>query len=88
EFASARDTILVSRLDRLPRNIQHLITLLNQLNNRHLTFHTLQQSITIHKSTSTPQFLFHLFPPFPHFQPNLILQPSSAPPIPPPPTAR
>ncbi len=68
EFARAGDTIVVWRLDRLGRNMEDLITLVNELNNRGVSF----------KSSSTGQLLFHLFAAFAEFERNLILERSSA----------
>ena len=78
EFARAGDTIVVWRLDRLGRNMEDLITLVNELNNRGVRFHSLEENITMDKSSSTGQLLFHLFAAFAEFERNLILERSSA----------
>ncbi|MDT0886683.1 recombinase family protein [Staphylococcus pseudintermedius] len=78
EFARAGDTIVVWRLDRLERNMEDLITLVNELNNRGVSFHSLEENITMDKSSSTGQLLFHLFAAFAEFERNLILERSSA----------
>ncbi|CAA3928515.1 DNA-invertase hin [Staphylococcus aureus] len=78
EFARAGDTIVVWRLDRLGRNMEDLITLVNELNNRGVGFHSLEENITMDKSSSTGQLLFHLFAAFAEFERNLILERSSA----------
>ncbi|HDC9116311.1 TPA: recombinase family protein [Staphylococcus aureus] len=78
EFARAGDTIVVWRLDRLGRNTEDLITLVNELNNRGVSFHSLEENITMDKSSSTGQLLFHLFAAFAEFERNLILERSSA----------
>ncbi|SUJ89219.1 DNA-invertase hin [Staphylococcus aureus] len=78
EFARSGDTIVVWRLDRLGRNMADLITLVNELNNRGVSFHSLEENITIDKSSSTGQLLFHLFAAFAEFERNLILERSSA----------
>lgn len=78
EFARAGDTIVVWRLDRLGRNMEDLITLVNELNNRGVSFHSLEENITMDKSSSTGQLLFHLFAAFAEFESNLILERSSA----------
>ena len=78
EFARAGDTIVVWRLDRLGRNMEDLITLVNELNNRGVSFHSLEENITMDKSSSTGQLLFHLFARFAEFERNLILERSSA----------
>nr|CAC16668.1 resolvase/integrase [Staphylococcus haemolyticus] len=78
EFSRAGDTIVVWRLDRLGRNMEDLITLVNELNNRGVSFHSLEENITMDKSSSTGQLLFHLFAAFAEFERNLILERSSA----------
>ncbi|MGS4037708.1 recombinase family protein [Staphylococcus pseudintermedius] len=78
EFARSRDTIVVWRLDRLGRNMEDLITLVNELNERGVSFHSLEENITMDKSSSTGQLLFHLFAAFAEFERNLILERSSA----------
>ncbi len=78
EFTRAGDTIVVWRLDRLGRNMEDLITLVNELNNRGVSFHSLEENITMDKSSSTGQLLFHLFAAFAEFERNLILERSSA----------
>ncbi|EMN8615015.1 recombinase family protein [Staphylococcus aureus] len=78
EFARSGDTIVVWRLDRLGRNMEDLITLVNELNERGVGFHSLEENITMDKSSSTGQLLFHLFAAFAEFERNLILERSSA----------
>lgn len=77
-FARSGDTIVVWRLDRLGRNMEDLITLVNELNERGVSFHSLEENITMDKSSSTGQLLFHLFAAFAEFDRNLILERSSA----------
>ncbi|EPX9106205.1 recombinase family protein [Staphylococcus pseudintermedius] len=78
EFARSGDTIVVWRLDRIGRNMEDLITLVNELNERGVSFHSLEENITMDKSSSTGQLLFHLFAAFAEFERNLILERSSA----------
>lgn len=78
EFSRSGDTIIVWRLDRLGRNMEDLITLVNELNNRGVSFYSLEENITMDKSSSTGQLLFHLFAAFAEFEHNLILERSSA----------
>ncbi|HEI5102847.1 TPA: recombinase family protein [Staphylococcus aureus] len=78
EFARSGDTIVVWRLDRLGRNMEDLITLVNELNERGVSFHSSEENITMDKSSSTGQLLFHLFAAFAEFERNLILERSSA----------
>lgn len=78
DFARSGDVIVVWRLDRLGRNMEDLITLVNELNERGVSFHSLEENITMDKSSSTGQLLFHLFAAFAEFERNLILERSSA----------
>lgn len=78
DFARQDDVIVVWRLDRLGRNMEDLIHLVNQLNERGVSFHTLQENITMDKSSSTGQLMFHLFAAFAEFERNLILERSNA----------
>ncbi|MCE2211867.1 HAD hydrolase family protein [Streptococcus thermophilus] len=64
EFSRPGDTIVVWRLDRLGRNIEDLINIVNSLNNKAVSFHSLQENITMDKSSSTGQLMFHLFAAF------------------------
>jgi DNA invertase Pin-like site-specific DNA recombinase len=58
--------------------MEDLITLVNELNERGVSFHSLEENITMDKSSSTGQLLFHLFAAFAEFEQNLILERSSA----------
>ena len=58
--------------------MEDLITLVNELNERGVSFHSLEENITMDKSSSTGQLLFHLFAAFAEFERNLILERSSA----------
>lgn len=78
EFAREGDTIVVWRLDRLGRNMEDLISVVNRLNNQGVSFHSLQENITMDKSSSTGQLIFHLFAAFAEFERNLILERSAA----------
>ncbi|UBH16588.1 recombinase family protein [Macrococcus armenti] len=78
EFARSGDVVVVWRLDRLGRNMEDLISIVNSLNERGISFHSLQENITMDKSSSTGQLLFHLFAAFAEFERNLILERSAA----------
>jgi len=78
EYARAGDKIVVWRLDRLGRNMEDLISLVNQLNEQGVSFHSTQENITMDKSSSTGQLIFHLFAAFAEFERNLILERSAA----------
>ena len=60
------------------QNMGDLITIVNRLNNRGVSFHSLQENITMDKSSSTGQLMFHLFAAFAEFERNLILERSAA----------
>ena len=78
EFARSGDMIVVWRLDRLGRNMEDLISIVNKLNDRGVSFHSIQENITMDKSSSTGQLMFHLFAAFAEFERNLILERSAA----------
>ncbi|WP_270234445.1 recombinase family protein [Lactococcus garvieae] len=78
EFSRPGDTIVVWRLDRLGRNMEDLISIVNSLNDKGVSFHSLQENITMDKSSSTGQLMFHLFAAFAEFERNLILERSAA----------
>lgn len=78
EFSRTGDTIVVWRLDRLGRNMEDLISIVNSLNDKGVSFHSLQENITMDKSSSTGQLMFHLFAAFAEFERNLILERSAA----------
>ncbi|EAC5136507.1 recombinase family protein [Listeria monocytogenes] len=78
DFCRPGDTLVVWRLDRLGRNIEELIRVVNALNDNEISFHSLQENITMNKSSSTGQLIFHLFAAFAEFERNLILERSAA----------
>lgn len=78
EFVRSGDTLTVWRLDRLGRNMEDLISIVNRLNERGVSFYSLQENITMDKSSSTGQLMFHLFAAFAEFERNLILERSAA----------
>lgn len=78
DFCRSGDTIVVWRLDRLGRNMEDLIRVVNQLNDNGISFHSLQENITMNRSSSTGQLIFHLFAAFAEFERNLILERSAA----------
>lgn len=55
-----------------------LISTVNSLNDRGISFHSIQENITMDKSSSTGQLMFHLFAAFAEFERNLILERSTA----------
>ncbi|KMK76300.1 recombinase family protein [Alkalihalobacillus pseudalcaliphilus] len=78
DFVRSGDTIVVWRLDRLGRNMQELISVVNDLNEKGISFYSLQENITMDKKNSTGQLMFHLFAAFAEFERNLILERSAA----------
>lgn len=52
EFARARDVVVVWILDRLGRNMEDLISIVNALNNRGISFLSIQENITMDKRTT------------------------------------
>ncbi|MDR2940358.1 MAG: recombinase family protein [Clostridiales bacterium] len=72
------DTLVVWRLDRLGRNVEDLISIVNKLNDRKISFHSLQENITMDKTSSTGQLMFHLFAAFAEFERNLIIERTEA----------
>ncbi|MCT6859603.1 MAG: recombinase family protein, partial [Apilactobacillus sp.] len=53
------DTLIVWKLDRLGRSIKHLIEIVNNLENRKISFKSLTENIDT--TTSSGKFIFHLF---------------------------
>ncbi|MFS0883091.1 recombinase family protein [Metabacillus niabensis] len=78
QYAREGDTIVVWRLDRLGRNMQDLIQIVNNLNERGIGFHSLQENLTMDRSNATGQLMFHLFAAFAEFERNLIQERSAA----------
>jgi DNA invertase Pin-like site-specific DNA recombinase len=77
-YAREGDTIVVWRLDRLGRNMQDFIQIVNTLNERGVGFHSLQENLTLDKSNGTGQLMLHLFAAFAEFERNLIEERSAA----------
>ena len=77
-YARQGDTIVVWRLDRLGRNMQDLIDLVNNLNDQSIGFHSLQENLTMDRNNATGQLMFHLFAAFAEFERNLIQERSAA----------
>ena len=70
------DTVVVWRLDRLGRSLQHLITTIAALENQGVAFHSLTENI----DTSTPggKLVFHLFGALAEFERDLIRERTTA----------
>lgn len=78
QYVRAGDTLVVWRLDRLGRTMRHLIQVVNDLNERGVSFHSLQENITMDRSNATGQLMFHLFASFAEFERNLIRERTEA----------
>ena len=66
----SEDTLVVWRLDRLGRSLQHLIETMNYLVERAVGFKSLQESIDT--TTSGGRLIFHIFGALAEFERNLI----------------
>lgn len=78
QYVRMGDTLVVWRLDRLGRTMHHLIQVVNDLNERGISFHSLQENITMDRSNATGQLMFHLFGSFAEFERNLIRERTEA----------
>lgn len=76
DFARAGDTLVVWKLDRLGRSIQHLISEVNGLEARGVGFVCLEQAI----DTTTPggKLVFHIFAAMAEFERDLIRERTNA----------
>ena len=64
------DTIVVWRLDRLGRSIQHLIQTVKNLNDKNIGFQSLQENIDT--TTSSGKLIFHIFSALAEFEKDII----------------
>ncbi len=69
---------VVWRLDRLGRTMRHLIQIVNESNERGVSFYSVHENITMDCSSSTGQLMFHLFAFFAEFERNLIRERTEA----------
>lgn len=76
EYARARDTLVVWKLDRLGRSLKHLIETVNQLHEKGIGFSSLQENI----DTTTPggKLIFHVFGALAEFERELIRERTQA----------
>jgi DNA invertase Pin-like site-specific DNA recombinase len=70
------DTLVVWKLDRLGRSIQHLIQTITALQERKVSFKCLQESIDT--STSGGKLIFHIFSALAEFERDLISERTGA----------
>jgi DNA invertase Pin-like site-specific DNA recombinase len=69
-YAREGDTIIVWRLDRLGRSVQHLIQTVKDLEERNIGFRSLQENIDT--TTSGGKLVFHIFGALAEFERDLI----------------
>jgi DNA invertase Pin-like site-specific DNA recombinase len=69
----AGDTLLVWRLDRLGRSMQHLVSVVTELKNKGIGFRSLRDG-AIDTTTSSGQLIFHVFAALAQFEAELILE--------------
>jgi DNA invertase Pin-like site-specific DNA recombinase len=72
----AGDTLVVWKLDRLGRSIQHLIDTVKALNDKGIAFKSLQDSIDT--STTGGKLVFHIFCALAEFERDLIIERTNA----------
>ncbi len=70
------DTLVVWKLDRLGRSIQHLIQTITSLQNKKIGFKSLQENIDT--STSGGKLIFHIFSALAEFERGLIQERTQA----------
>ncbi len=70
DFLREGDSLVVWRLDRLGRSLQHLLETVSQLEERNIGFRSLQESIDT--TTSGGRLIFHIFGALAEFERNLI----------------
>ena len=71
-YLRAGDTLVVWKLDRLGRSIQHLIQTIQTLNNKDIGFQSLQENINT--TTSSGKLVFHIFSALAEFEKDLITE--------------
>ncbi|EPH98234.1 DNA-invertase hin family protein, partial [Enterococcus faecalis 13-SD-W-01] len=77
DFVRSGDTLVVWRLNLLGKNMEDLISIINCLNERGVSFHSLQENITIDKYNTDGQLMFELVTAFAEFERNLVLERSA-----------
>src|SRR5205814_5762596 len=76
EYVRAGDTLVVWRLDRLGRSLQHLIETITRLNNRTIGFKSIQENIDT--TTSGGKLIFHVFGALAEFERDIIRERTNA----------
>ena len=70
------DTLVVWKLDRLGRSLQHLIQTIKELNKKNIGFKSLQESIDT--MTSGGKLIFHIFSALAEFERDIIIERTEA----------
>ena len=68
----AGDTLVVWKLDRLGRSLQHLVTVVNELKERGVGFRSLTENIDT--TTNSGRLIFHIFAALAEFERGLIIE--------------
>jgi DNA invertase Pin-like site-specific DNA recombinase len=76
EYVREGDTLVVWRLDRLGRSLQHLIETISKLEGRKIGFKSLTENIDT--TTSGGKLVFHIFGALAEFERNLIRERTNA----------
>lgn len=76
DFVREGDTLVVWKLDRLGRNLKHLVETVSSLEGRGIHFFSLQE--TIDTGTSNGKLFFHLFSALAEFERSLIQERTNA----------
>ncbi len=71
------DTLVVWRLDRLGRLMQHLVTVVQELNDRGISFRSLCDGV-IDTTTASGQLIFGIFASLAQFERSLIVERTNA----------
>ena len=66
------DTLVVWKLDRLGRSLQHLVAVVNELKDRGIGFHSLTENIDT--TTNSGRLIFHIFAALTEFERGLIIE--------------
>ena len=75
-YLRENDTLVVWKLDRLGRSIQHLIQAITMLQNKKIGFRSLQENIDT--TTSSGKLIFHIFSALAEFERDLIRERTDA----------
>jgi len=72
EFLQSGDTLVVWKLDRLGRSLTHLISIIENLNEKHISFVSLTEGMDT--TTASGELFFHIFGALAQFERSLIQQ--------------